>query len=123
MILTSIPFRQQMTGDDIIDHFRSKGVTRGGETYLPPGAALEVVNALDSADFAVLGIEGARITEDTTEPDLGLIAICADESQLDWSIYKRSANECARRFLARLPAQPDLFVTMTTHSSVERRGY
>lgn len=112
-----------MTADVIVDHFRSKGVTRGGELYLPPGPALEVVSALDTAGFAVVGIEGARITHASTEPDLGLIAVCADESQLDWDTYKRDANECARRFLVQLPARADLFVTMTTQSSVQRRGY
>lgn len=113
----------QMTAGEILASFTSSSVTRGGEIFLPPGVALQALNALETADFAVVGIEGVRVTQDATEPDLDLIAACADESQLDWDTYRRTANECARRFLTQLPARADLFVSFGTQSAVQRRGY
>lgn len=112
-----------MAADQILARFEARGLELGGELYLPPGIALEAVTALDEGNIAVIGVEGARARKGMTEPDLDLIADCADETAVTWTSYREAAIACARSFLSSLPASADLYVTLVTQSEVQWRGY
>lgn len=111
-----------MTADQILERFQARGLVLGGELYLPPGIALEAVTALDESDIAVIGLEGARARRGMTEPDLNLIADCADGNAITWTVYRQTATACARSFLSSVPASADLYVTLVTQSETEWRA-
>lgn len=50
--------------------FRRRGITRGGTLFLEAEDALELVRLCRERGVPVLGVDGVRITEQSTQPDL-----------------------------------------------------
>jgi hypothetical protein len=50
--------------------FRNRGVVQGKTLYLKPVDAIEMVKKCKNCGFRIFGIDGVRITDNTTQPDM-----------------------------------------------------
>lgn len=92
-----------MLEQDLYGRFAEVAVKRGNEMYFDRATALAFISACDVEDFAVIGIEGVRITRHATRPDPAWIADFSSGPQRPWDDTRRANNEEARDFVRRAP--------------------
>ena len=79
-------------------------VSRGGEHFLDRHAALEFVAMCEQDNLAVIGIEGFRVTENGTQPDLEYIADYSSRlDAFEWPAVRCANNDDAKRFIELAP--------------------
>ena len=99
--------------------FASAAVRRGKEFYFDRALAMQFLDRCDIDDFAVIGIEGFRITPTATEPDMTLIADYSGRLITgEWGQIKRACNTDARQFVRAAPE--GAFFNFVVSSSDER---
>jgi hypothetical protein len=84
-----------MTAADIESKFRDRAVLRGGLLFLTQPDACAFVSECMRAGVSVLGIEGFRITADSTQPLL--------EHSVDFSMEPAGCHQQAIQFLREQP--------------------
>lgn len=90
-----IVLRTKMTAADIESQFRERAVLRGGLLFLTKSDALAFVSACMRAGVSILGIDGFRISADSTQPLL--------EHSVDFSMEPAACHQQAIQFLREQP--------------------
>jgi hypothetical protein len=106
---------------DVFEQFRERGEVLGGELYLRPADARDLIAASEAAGLAVVGVEGVTWEPDGVRPRTDLIADFSMHDAPTWSEYRLACNAETRAFVAALPLEADLRVTMAILSEEDWR--
>lgn len=106
----------------ILERFRQRGFESGGELYLSPAEARDLLAALREGDFAILGVEAVHLENGKIVPQLDQIADFSSLSTREWRDHVQASSKAAAAFLQQLPRDPSIMVTFNTISRSEARG-
>lgn len=105
--------------EQLIEQYRSQGVFSGGELYLNPQVALQVVVHCSEVDLAVVGVEGFSLKDNRLIPQLDTIADWSSLSARTWQEFRMACNRETKNFLMNLPG--DIVVNLALLSENEWR--
>lgn len=106
-----------LSEQQIFQQYRDAGVLRGGELYLVPKVALDLVASCEDNDLAVVGIEGFTLRHETLMPQTGLIADWSSASAATWDEYRMKCNQLSATFIKPLSGDADLVLSLTVLSN------
>ena len=83
----------------VFAQFNRRGTLRGGELYLPLGAALDLIRVCEENGLTVVGVEGFVIDGGKTAPLMDAIGDFSGTAAKSWEEYRRLNNGAAEVFL------------------------
>ncbi len=92
----------------ILKLLKTQGIVRGEEVYLSPSSTLQLLALCDQNDFAILGLEGFRVSGDQLTPDLDLILDCSAFVGSSWEEFRDTCNSRCGGFVEQLRDAHDL---------------
>ncbi len=95
----------------LVEEFDPQAVHRtgDGEGFFPREAAIALVDRCDQLDLAVMEMEGFDLKGDSLVP-LDLSFAVSLDDDIDWDVFRATANGRSRDTLADWPDQPSLVV-------------
>lgn len=91
--------------ESIIKRFSDRAINRYGSLYFRRFDAIDVVQAGDEIDVAVLGIDGLELEGDLVYSRLDLVTNYSSLAAPNWSAFRREANARALEFLRGIDEQ------------------
>jgi len=99
-----MPTRESAQEKKLFETFSGRAIRRGNEVYFDRDLAMQFLDLCDRDDFTVIGLEGFRITDTTTEPQMAWIADYSGRLGSGPSAVIRELNNAeARRFIRSAP--------------------
>jgi hypothetical protein len=110
-----------MIEEELYERFTQYGVVRGGEHYFERDIALQFVDLCVQNDFAVIGIEGFWISEQTL-PDSHWVADFSSTLRgREWGEIKTLNAAEARHFINRAPSGLRFSIVVLSRSEFNAR--
>jgi hypothetical protein len=102
-----------LTPEQVEERFRERGEMHEGALCLRPHYAVECVKTCERNDLAVIGVDTFLESQGRMVPQLHLVADFSSMSAADWAAFRGLCNRESERFLAGLPEQAGLMVTLS----------
>jgi hypothetical protein len=99
--------------DALRKRFEPVGVLRGGELFLSPQRAEQLIDEAGRGGCAVTGVETFILEPSATRPLLEYTADFSASLTGDWARDAERCNEWAREFIRSLPSDDRLFVSLS----------
>lgn len=108
-----------MIEENILAKFRSEGITRGDELYVPPSLGSRMADAAAESGFAVVGVDAAILRDQATIPQPDLTADFSSLPRRSWAAYVEDCRRECQAHIRDLPYRPDLYVSLVLQGEHE----
>ena len=102
------------------DKLLNISIQRGGELFVHVKQTLEFVDICQNENLVIIGIEGFKLDNYVTKPQLDIIAdFSPNLPPKDWLMFKNQTNQAAKTFLLNFIQKKDLWFTFVTLTEKE----
>jgi hypothetical protein len=107
-----------MSEESLIKEFNKRGKIVSGELVFNAQTALDFVDACESNDLAVIGVEGFILESGGLRPQPNMIADYSSAEKSTWKQFRDLCNRSAKQFLRTISSKPGLVFSIVVKGNI-----